>query len=84
MTIVATHGPPRIISAPVAVERMKHRNVRMDDRTWAAASRVAEIKGQRISDVVRTLLRSYVTRNRKLLEDDQRWADTCRKNGWAE
>lgn len=52
---------------------MKHRNVRMDDATWLAASRIAELKGERISDVVRTLVKGYVSRNRKLLDNDPEW-----------
>src|SRR5882757_9550475 len=84
MTVVATCGPTSIRSASVATEPMKHRNVRMDDRTWLAAARVAELKGQRISDLVRSLLRGVVTRNRKLLENDPVWQETCLKRGWVE
>lgn len=68
---------------PLAGPPMKHRNVRMDDRTWFAASRVAELQGKRISDLVRSLLAGFVAKNRKLLENDPAWQETCRERGWV-
>lgn len=62
----------------VPPEPMRHRNFRLDDETWFAASRIAAIKGQRISDVMRDLARNYVTRHKRLLADDVRWAEYLR------
>lgn len=70
------HGyraPERITSMTSGIGQMRHRNVRMDDETWMAASRIAQLRGERISDVVRNLVRGYVARNRKLLENDPEW-----------
>ena len=52
---------------------MKHRNVRMDDETWFAVSRLAEINNQRVSDRVRDLLARDIARNRKVLDEDPVW-----------
>ena len=73
MTAVATYGPTSLRCRDVAVVPKKHRNVRMDSRTWFAASRIAELQGQRISDVVRDLLKGYVSKNRRLIEHDAKW-----------
>jgi hypothetical protein len=52
---------------------MKHRNFRLDDETWFAASRVAELMGSRISDVAREFFRGYVRRHKRLLDKDPEW-----------
>lgn len=52
---------------------MRHRNFRLDDETWFAASRIAELTDERISDVMRSLVQGYVRKNRKLLENDPVW-----------
>lgn len=54
---------------------MKHRNVRVDDETWAATVRLAELDNQYASDRVRELLRRDVSRNRKRLEADPVWLE---------
>lgn len=79
MTVVAENGPTSITSADVAPKPMKHRNVRMDDETWFAASRLAEMDNQRISDRVREMLKRDVARNRKRLEADPVWQERLRK-----
>lgn len=50
---------------------MRHRNFRIDDRTWRDAVRIAELRDERISDVMRDLVKGYVRRHRKLLDPDQ-------------
>lgn len=70
MTIVATYGPTPVACDSV-VPPMRHRNFRLDDTTWQDASRIAELRGERISDVMRTLVKAYVTRHRKLLDKDR-------------
>lgn len=79
MTVVAPDGPTPITFAGVPPKPMKHRNVRMDDETWFAASRLAEMYDQRISDLVRDLLRRYVSRHRKELDEDAVWQERLRK-----
>jgi predicted GIY-YIG superfamily endonuclease len=69
---------------PTTGSPLKNRNVRMDDRTWFSASRVAELRGTSASDLLRSLLRGFVTRNRKLLDNDETWQETLRSNGWVE
>lgn len=73
MTIVADTGPTPITSPGVAPETKKHRNVRIEGLIWFAASRAAEINGERISNVVRDLLSAYVQRNKKALDADPKW-----------
>jgi hypothetical protein len=58
---------------PDVIPPKKHRNVRMDGDIWWAASRIADLQGESISIVVRTLLARYVARNRKLLDEDPDW-----------
>lgn len=73
MTAVAEINTLPIPSPLVAVPPMKHRNFRLDDETWEAASRIAELRKERISDVMRTLVRGYVRRHRRLLDSDPEW-----------
>lgn len=70
MTAIAEHGPTPLTSPAVPPQPMRHHNVRVDDATWKAALRIADLRGERISDVIREFLRGYVRRHRKLLEDD--------------
>lgn len=79
MTIVATSGATPIAFAVVPPKPMKHRNVRMDDETWFAVSRLAELSNQRVSDRVRDLLERDISRNRKLLEEDEVWQARLRR-----
>jgi hypothetical protein len=67
MTSVATIGPTAVGSRAVP-SPMRHRNFRVDDATWNAALEIARLRDERISDVMRTLIRGYVSRNRKLLD----------------
>lgn len=73
MTVVAWRCRGPITSTGVAPEPMKHRNFRLDDSTWKAASRIAELRGERISDAMRELVRGYVRRHKKLLDSDPVW-----------
>lgn len=50
---------------------MRHRNFRLDDATWRDAVRIAELRDERISDVLRSLVKGYVAKHRKLLEADK-------------
>jgi hypothetical protein len=79
MTVVAERGPTPITSSDVPVEPMKHRNFRLDNRTWKAASRIADLRRERISDVLRDFVRGYVRRHRKLLDDDPVWQEYERR-----
>jgi len=58
---------------------MKHRGFRLDDETWYAASRIAELQGSRISDVARDFFRGYVRRHKRLLDDDPVWQEQRRR-----
>jgi predicted transcriptional regulator len=58
---------------------MKHRNFRLDDETWFAFSRLAELYDQRVSDRARDLLRRDVARHRKELDSDPAWQERLRK-----
>lgn len=70
MTLVADTGPVGLPSRSVP-EPMRHRNFRLDDATWRDAVRIAELRDERISDVMRTLVKGYVAKHRKLLEADK-------------
>jgi hypothetical protein len=50
---------------------MRHRNFRLDDATWRDAVRIAELRDERISDVMRSLVKGYVAKHRKLLDEDR-------------
>lgn len=47
--------------------RTKIRGVRVPDELWEDAQRIAEIRGESVSDEVRASLERYVKRNRNLL-----------------
>lgn len=79
MTDVADHTTAPIPSTPVPPPPMKHRNFRLDDETWFAASRIAELRGSRISDVMRELARGYVRRHKRLLDGDAVWEAKLRE-----
>lgn len=57
---------------------MRHRNFRLDDETWFALTRIAEIQDKRTSDIMRDLVRGYVRRNRRLLDNDSKWQERSR------
>lgn len=76
--MIAEALPRRIASPDVPPEPMKHRNFRLDNRTWRAAHRIAELHNQRISDVARDLFRGYVRRHKKLLDNDPVWQEMLR------
>lgn len=63
---------PRFI-AKLPKSRMKHRNFRIDDKSWFAISRLAELDDRPVSDLIRELLHRYVDRNKKLLDNDPEW-----------
>lgn len=73
MTAVATFGPTPVPCDPVPVEPMKHRNFRIEDDVWKALSRIAAIRKERTSEVMRQLAKGYVARHRKLLAEDPVW-----------
>lgn len=58
----AGQGPPK-----------RHRNFRIEDEVWFALARIAELRGERTSEVMRQLAKGYVARHRKLLADDPVW-----------
>jgi hypothetical protein len=58
---------------------LKHRNFRLDDETWFGVSRIAELRGTRISDVMRDLARGYFRRHKRLLEGDAIWEAKLRE-----
>jgi hypothetical protein len=49
-------------------ENLKLYNVRVKPSLWEEAREIAEAKGDRISDVVRSLIADYVRKNRKVLD----------------
>jgi predicted GIY-YIG superfamily endonuclease len=54
-----------------AGKTMRHRNFRLADDLWADAARIAALRDERISDVMRSLVRGYVAKHRKLLDADR-------------
>jgi hypothetical protein len=73
MTIVATPGPTPVACESVAVPPKKHRNFRIEDETWFALSRIAELRRERTSEVMRELAEGYVRKHRRLIADDPTW-----------
>lgn len=49
-------------------ENLKLYNVRVKPSVWEDARKIAELRGDRISDVIREFLKGYVRRHRKLLD----------------
>lgn len=52
-------------------ENKKLYNVRVRPSLWEDARKIAELRGDRISEVIRTLLEGYVRRHRKLLDSPE-------------
>lgn len=73
MTLVATNGPTPVACESVAVPPKKHRNFRIEDATWFALSRIAELRRERTSEVMRELAEGYVRKHRKLIDNDPVW-----------
>jgi len=70
MTTVATFGATPVTSEAVAIPPKQHRNFRIEDDLWLTAARIAELRNERTSDVMRDLVKGYVARYRKLVADD--------------
>ena len=49
-------------------ENLKLYNVRVKPSKWEEARKIAEAQGDRISDVIRTLIDEYVRDNRHILD----------------
>lgn len=49
--------------------RTPHRTVRISDELWEAAQRIAEVRGETVSDEVRAGLTWYVKKYRYLLDE---------------
>lgn len=49
-------------------ENLKLYNVRVKPSVWEEARKIAEAQGDRISDVIRTLIGEYVRDNRHILD----------------
>ena len=79
MTTVATFGATPVPSEAVAIPPKRHRNFRIEDEAWVTLSRIAELRNERTSDVMRQSAYGYIARHRKLVADDpvlaQRLAD---------
>lgn len=73
MTIVATFGVTPVPCDAVPVPPKKHRNFRIEDDLWFALARIAELRRERTSEVMRQLVKGYVARHRKLLAEDPVW-----------
>jgi hypothetical protein len=73
MTLVATTGPTPVACESVAVPPKRHRNFRIEDETWFALARIAELQRERTSEVMRELAEGYVRKHRKLIENDPVW-----------
>lgn len=59
-------------------ENLKLYNVRVKPSVWEDARKIAEAQGDRISDVVRTLLVEYVRKNRRVLDELEKQQDEDR------
>lgn len=70
MTTVATFGATAVTSESVAIPPKRHRNFRVEDEIWLTAARIAELREERTSDVMRDFLKGYISRHRKLVADD--------------
>lgn len=70
MTIVATFGATPVPSEAVAIPPKRHRNFRIEDEVWLTLSRIAELRNERTSDVMRDLVKGYISRHRRLVADD--------------
>jgi len=79
MTTVATFGPTHVPCGSVAIPPKRHRNFRIEDDVWLALSRIAELRKERTSEVMRQLARGYVARHRKLLDNDPVWQERQRE-----
>ena len=79
MTTVATFGPTHVPCDVVAIPPKKHRNFRIEDEVWFALARIAELRGERTSEVMRQLAKSYVARHRKLIANDPVWLERLRE-----
>lgn len=55
----------------MAPENLKLYNVRVKPSVWEEARQIAEAQGDRISDVVRTLIGEYVRQNRGVLNQPE-------------
>lgn len=73
MTVVGTFGATPVPCGVVAIPPKRHRNFRIEDEVWFALARIAELRGERTSEVMRQLAKGYVARHRKLLADDPVW-----------
>jgi hypothetical protein len=79
MTDVATFGPTPVPCNVVAIAPKKHRNFRIEDEVWFALARIAELRGERTSEVMRQLAKAYVARHRKLIANDPVWHERLRE-----
>ena len=70
MTTVATFGATPVTSEAVAIPPKRHRNFRIEDDVWLTLSRIAELRNERTSDVMRDLVKGYISRHRRLVADD--------------
>lgn len=73
MTLVATTGPTPVPCRSVAVPPKRHRNFRIEDETWFALARIAELRRERTSEVMREFAEGYVRKHRRLIENDPAW-----------
>lgn len=73
MTAVATFGPTPVPCEPVAIQPKRHRNFRIEDEVWFALARIAELQGERTSEVMRQLAKGYVARHRRMIANDPVW-----------
>jgi len=70
MTTVATFGATPVPSEAVAIPPKRHRNFRIEDEVWLTLARIAELRNERTSDVMRDLVKGYISRHRRLVADD--------------
>ncbi|MFC5992901.1 hypothetical protein ACFQE5_01600 [Pseudonocardia hispaniensis] len=50
--------------------RTPQHTVAVDDELWQTARRIAELRRERVSDVLRAALMRYVARHKHLLQED--------------
>lgn len=69
----------RSTPASSTVSTMRHRNFRIEDEIWIEATRIAELRGERLSQVLRDEIKREIAKYQHLIADDpvlaQRIAD---------
>lgn len=60
----------RLAPTSSAVGKMRHRNFRIEDELWIEATRIAELRGERLSQVLRDEVKGHIAKHQHLIADD--------------